>query len=102
MGRPHKKPAPNLPIPMTGRWNDRLWWLMERYGLTAEQMGNAIGKAKETIYQYTKRTKSIDVSVIVAIADYFGCTTDFLLCRTSEVGDADKDHQRNRKDKPTD
>ena len=97
-----KKPIPDLPIPMTGRWNDRLWWLMEINGVTSEQLGDAIGKSKWTIYDYIEHTRRLDANVIKAIADYFGCTTDFLLCRTSEVGNANKDHQRNRKDKPTD
>lgn len=52
-------------------------------GWTQAQLGKRIGMVKSTVSGYETETHYLDVPTIHIICDLFGCTADYLLCRSS-------------------
>ena len=53
-------------------------------GLTAKSLSEALNAEPSTITRYLRSERVPSVESLVAIADYFKCSTDFLLGRTEE------------------
>lgn len=53
-------------------------------GLTAKSLAEALNAEPSTITRYLRGERVPSVESLVAIADYFKCSTDFLLGRTEE------------------
>ena len=53
-------------------------------GLTAKSLAAALGAEPSTITRYLKGERVPSVENLVAIANYFNCSTDFLLGKTDE------------------
>lgn len=53
-------------------------------GLTAKSLAEALSTEPSTITRYLRGERIPSVESLVAIADYFKCSTDFLLGRTEE------------------
>lgn len=53
-------------------------------GLTAKSLAEALNAEPSTITRYLRSERVPSVESLVAIADYFKCSTDFLLGRTEE------------------
>ena len=48
-------------------------------GLTGEQLAHALGVRKNLIYYYLNDKRQPSIKMLVKMADYFQCSTDFLL-----------------------
>ena len=77
-----KVPKPNTPLPAGGRFCDRLWWLMETRGDSALRVSRIAGVSCKTIFTYMNGKENPKVKVVIALADHYNVTTDFLLGRT--------------------
>lgn len=51
-------------------------------GMSQAQLGRAIGCVGQTVSKMETETRQLDPSTIHALCDYFGCTSDYLLCRS--------------------
>ena len=58
--------------------------LMFERELNATQLAMAVGTDPTNIMRYLRCTRTPSVETLVKLADYFGCTTDYLLGRESE------------------
>ena len=61
---------------------NRLKELRQARGWTQAQLGKKIGLAKTTISGYEKEDHYLDPPTIGRLCDIFGCTADYLLCRS--------------------
>ena len=52
--------------------------------LTLEQIGNQLGVTKTTVSRWEKGNRLPDIPALLALADYFDVSTDYLLGRTDE------------------
>lgn len=77
-----KIPRPNTPLPKGERFSDRLWWLMETRGDSALRVSRIAKVSCKTIFTYMSGRENPKVRVVMALADHYGVTTDFLLGRT--------------------
>lgn len=62
---------------------NRIRELREANGWTQAQLGKRIGVAKTTITGYEREDRQPTPATICALCDLFGCTSDYLLGRTS-------------------
>ena len=53
--------------------------LMFERELNATQLATAVGTDPTNIMRYLRCTRTPSVETLVKLADYFGCTTDYLL-----------------------
>ena len=58
--------------------------LMDERNLTGKQLGLELGVAGPTITRYIRAERMPDINIFVLIADYFNCSTDYLLGRESD------------------
>lgn len=58
---------------------ERLKELMIENNLIPKTLGDAVGINRSTVTRYLNGTRQPSVATLVAIADYFHCTADFLL-----------------------
>ncbi|MBU2703652.1 transcriptional regulator with XRE-family HTH domain [Sporomusaceae bacterium BoRhaA] len=63
---------------------DNIRKLRNKRGLTQAQFGEAIGVAESTISLYESGKREPDNKTLLRIAEYFQCTTDYLLGRTND------------------
>ena len=59
--------------------------LMYERNLNGKQLGLEIGVAGPTITRYIQGKRMPDIKILVLIADYFNCSTDFLLGREPDT-----------------
>ena len=61
--------------------------------MTQAELGAAIGCVGQTVSKFEKESRQLDPMTICALCDLFGCTADYLLCRSEtpmpEISDAD-------------
>ena len=50
--------------------------------MSQSQLGTAIGTVRSTISMYELEQRQLDPATIHALCDLFGCTADYLLCRS--------------------
>lgn len=62
---------------------DQFKKLHDACGLTNKQLSNIIGVSEYAISKYRNGTREPSFQILNKIADYFGVSTDYLLCRTS-------------------
>lgn len=67
-----------------GTFSERVKMLREKNGLSQDAVGKIIGVKRYSVYAYEKGKCYPDVPHLIALADYFGVTTDYLLGRTDE------------------
>ena len=71
----------------------RLKALRTARGISQAELGEVLGCVGQTISKFERETRQLDPATIGAICDYFGCTADYLLGRSSSplpvVTDAD-------------
>ena len=51
--------------------------------MSQSQLGTAIGTVRSAISMYEMEQRQLDPATIHALCDYFGCTADYLLGRSS-------------------
>jgi len=61
----------------------RLRSLREERGLTQAELGQIFGLSKQTISSYENRGSNPDPTTLQRFAQYFDCTTDYLLGRSN-------------------
>lgn len=61
---------------------NRIKELRAARGWTQAQLGNKIGMVKSTVSGYESESHYLDVPTIHTLCDLFGCTADYLLCRS--------------------
>ncbi len=64
------------------KFSTRIKELRESRGLSQEALGKIIGVKRYSIYTYEKGRNYPDIPRLIALADYFDVTTDYLLGRT--------------------
>jgi len=95
MGRAFKKADVTVALPPTKRWQDRLWWLMERYGVNGNEAALILGKkAAQTVYKYLNGVNDLSITDLIKLADFFGVTTDFICGRTEDIDNAEQTDKR--------
>lgn len=62
----------------------RIKELRKQAGLTQEQLGAIIGVSKYSIHLYEKATNCPDMKGLIALADYFNVSMDYLAGRTDK------------------
>lgn len=65
--------------------SDRLKYLRLEKGLTQDELAKALNLGQSTVAAYEKGQHEPQIFSLIAYADYFGCTVDYL------VGYAEKD-----------
>jgi transcriptional regulator with XRE-family HTH domain len=65
-------------------FGDRLRTLRNERKLLQSQFGDIFGLSQSAIGAYERNEREPSLSHIVAFADYYGVSVDFLLCRTNE------------------
>ena len=61
---------------------NRIRDLRESFGWTQAQLGKRIGAVKSTVSEYESEKHQLTPSLICQLCDLFGCTADYLLCRS--------------------
>ncbi len=64
------------------KFSARVKELRESQGLSQESLGKIIGVKRYSVYTYEKGRNYPDIPRLIALADYFDVTTDYLLGRT--------------------
>jgi len=64
------------------KFSTRIKELRESRGLSQEGLGKIIGVKRYSVYTYEKGRNYPDIPRLIALADYFDVTTDYLLGRT--------------------
>lgn len=67
-----------------GTFSERVKMLREENGLSQDAVGKIIGVKRYSIYAYEKGKCYPDVPHLIALADYFDVTTDYLLGRSDQ------------------
>lgn len=68
------------------KFSARVKALRESKGLSQDALGKIIGVKRYSVYTYEKGRNYPDIPRLIALADYFDVTTDYLLGRTDERG----------------
>ena len=63
-------------------FSERIKELRLEKGMTQEEVGKLIGVKRYSVYGYEKGNNYPEVPGLIALADYFGVSTDYLLGRT--------------------
>ncbi|MEI4618198.1 helix-turn-helix transcriptional regulator [Bacillus cereus] len=64
---------------------ERLITLIDKKGITQQQLADAIGVSHVSIYYYSTGKKSPGTRTLQKIANYFNVTTDYLLGRSDRA-----------------
>ena len=72
----------------------RLKELRKKRGITQQKLAMELNMAQNTISQYENGTREADYSGLIAIADYFNVSIDFLLERTNIPEMNTTDHKK--------
>ena len=65
----------------------RLKELRQKYGVSQQTLGEAIGVSQQSVNKYENHGVEPDIQVLIAIADYFQTSVDYL------IGHSDVDHK---------
>ena len=65
-------------------FSERLGELMFEANLNGRTLAPLLGCGENTIYRYLEGTRVPTVAMVIQLADFFNCTTDFLLGLESE------------------
>ena len=63
----------------------RLHQLRTERNITLKTLAEHLGVTVRTITNYENGSREPNIATIIALADYFGVTTDYLLGRTEKV-----------------
>lgn len=65
-------------------FSERIKELRQQEQLTQEQLGSVIGVSKFSVHLYEKGTNCPDMKGLIALADYFDVSLDYLAGRTDK------------------
>lgn len=58
--------------------------LREDHDLSQKELAKILNLSQRSYSHYENGTRKIPLDVLVALADFYGCSTDYLLGRTKE------------------
>lgn len=58
--------------------------LREDSDISQKQLADVLGISQRTYSHYENGTRKIPLDILLALADYYNCSTDYLLGRTKE------------------
>lgn len=58
--------------------------LRRKCGMTQKELGNVVGLTQQTINKYENGNAEPNIRTLIALADYFETSVDYLIGRTSE------------------
>ena len=61
---------------------ERIRTLRSEQNITQDALGKIVGVKRHSVYGYEKGNNCPEVPVLIALADYFGVSIDYLLGRT--------------------
>lgn len=72
---------------------NRIKELRKKHGIRQTELAKIIGVAQSTMSGWENETNEIDNNSLFKLADYFGVSVDYLLCRTNkaEIKDSSDD-----------
>ena len=56
--------------------------LREDFDLKQKELADVLGISQRTYSHYENGTRKIPLDILVTLADYYNCSTDYLLSRT--------------------
>lgn len=59
----------------------RLQWLREKRGISRRVLSELCGLSRNSICRYERGERAPSAEALIALADYFEVSVDFLLCR---------------------
>lgn len=59
--------------------------LREKHGISQQKLAVAIGVSQQSINKYENHNIEPDIDTLIAIADYFGTSVDYLIGRTDDT-----------------
>lgn len=65
--------------------------LREKHGITQQRLAHAIGVSQQSINKYENHNVEPDISTLIAIADFFHTTVDYLIGHVYVTDAAEKD-----------
>lgn len=72
----------NFHILNRGDGMNRIRDLRQARGWTQEELGARLNVGKGAVSRYEKELRQLEPALICTLCDLFGCTADYLLCRT--------------------
>lgn len=62
---------------------NRLRELRTQHSLSQRKLGELLNASQNTVSQWETGVREMDFTTAIAIAEYFGCSVDYLLCRSA-------------------
>ena len=63
----------------------RMRELRLKAGLTQGQVARAIGTSQTMYARYERGASELPIRHLIRLADYYGVSTDYILCRTDQI-----------------
>lgn len=63
---------------------NRIRELRKERGMNQEVLADMVGSSQQTISKVERNTESLDIGLLIEISDFFGVTTDYMLCLSEE------------------
>ena len=63
---------------------NRIRELREERGMNQDALAGLVGVSQQKISKVERNTESLGIDLLIEISDYFGVTTDYLLCLSDE------------------
>lgn len=68
-------------------YGERLNDLLFDKKITPEKLSEELGVSLSTVYRWKNNETELFLSNLIALADYFRCSVDFILCRSENMSD---------------
>lgn len=76
---------------------NRIRELREERGMNQDALAGLVGVSQQKISKVERNTESLGIDLLIEISDYFGVTTDYLLCLSDEKRGTAQDGRVRRK-----
>lgn len=76
---------------------NRIRELREERGMNQDALAGLVGVSQQKISKVERNTESLGTDLLIEISDYFGVTTDYLLCLSDEKRGTAQDRRVRRK-----
>ncbi len=76
---------------------NRIRELREERGMNQDALAGLVGVSQQKISKVERNTESLGIDLLIEISDYFGVTTDYLLCLSDEKRGTAQDKVRVRR-----
>ena len=76
---------------------NRIRELREERGMNQDALAGLVGVSQQKISKVERNTESLGIDLLIEISDYFGVTTDYLLCLSDEKRGTAQDRRFRRK-----